>query len=45
MRIRALAGYDPCYSVYAEEYFNNADVQRSLHVSVRGGDGKWRVCK
>ncbi|KAF3334533.1 serine carboxypeptidase-like 33 [Carex littledalei] len=44
MRIRMLAGYDPCYSVYAEDFFNNADVQRSLHAFVREGDGKWRVC-
>ncbi|KAJ4750079.1 Carboxypeptidase [Rhynchospora pubera] len=43
-RLRMLAGYDPCYSVYAEQYFNNPDVQKSLHASVRGGDGKWKVC-
>ncbi|KAJ3669613.1 hypothetical protein LUZ60_011563 [Juncus effusus] len=44
MRIRTSAGYDPCYSVYAEEYFNRPDVQKSLHASVRRGNEKWEVC-
>ncbi|KAH7655146.1 Peptidase S10 serine carboxypeptidase protein [Dioscorea alata] len=42
-RTRTPAGYDPCYSVYAEEYFNRVDVQRAMHASVIS-DGKWKVC-
>ncbi|CAD5183114.1 unnamed protein product [Musa acuminata subsp. malaccensis] len=40
-RIRRYAGYDPCFSTYAEEYFNRVDVQRSLHANV---NGRWSVC-
>lgn len=43
-RTRTPAGYDPCYSVYAEEYFNRVDVQRAMHASVIN-NGKWKVCK
>ncbi|XP_039146508.1 serine carboxypeptidase-like 26 isoform X2 [Dioscorea cayenensis subsp. rotundata] len=42
-RTRTPAGYDPCYSVYAEEYFNRVDVQRAMHASVIN-NGKWKVC-
>ena len=43
-------GYDPCYSIYAEEYFNRADVQESLHANTNRGTEnttvvKWNVCK
>lgn len=41
-RIRRYAGYDPCFSTYAEEYFNRVDVRRSLHANV---NGRWSVCK
>ncbi|KAK8672676.1 hypothetical protein V6N13_111040 [Hibiscus sabdariffa] len=42
-RVRILAGgYDPCYSEYAEMYFNRADVQESMHADSRGG--KWVSC-
>ncbi|XP_043710986.1 serine carboxypeptidase-like 26 isoform X2 [Telopea speciosissima] len=40
-RKRILGGYDPCYSTYAEEYFNRMDVRLSLHVHTTE---KWRVC-
>ncbi|XP_039122100.1 serine carboxypeptidase-like 33 [Dioscorea cayenensis subsp. rotundata] len=42
-RTRTPAGYDPCYSVYAEEYFNRVDVQRAMHASFIN-NGKWKVC-
>ncbi|XP_066306264.1 serine carboxypeptidase-like 26 [Miscanthus floridulus] len=42
-RIRMFSGYDPCYSSYAEKYFNNADVQRAFHANV-SGTRKWQVC-
>lgn len=39
-------GYDPCYSAYAEEYFNRAEVRRSLHADAIGsGNRRWKVCK
>ncbi|KAE8734234.1 Serine carboxypeptidase-like 33 [Hibiscus syriacus] len=39
-RVRIFAeGYDPCYSEYAEMYFNRPDVQQSIHANTRGG--KW----
>lgn len=41
-RLRIPGGYDPCYSRYAEEYFNRRDVQSSLHANPKGGT--WRVC-
>ncbi|KAK8592840.1 hypothetical protein V6N12_044933 [Hibiscus sabdariffa] len=42
-RVRILAGgYDPCYSEYAEMYFNRPDVQQSIHADSRGG--KWVSC-
>ncbi|XP_021730396.1 serine carboxypeptidase-like 33 [Chenopodium quinoa] len=41
-------GYDPCYSNYAETYFNRADVQASLRANVNRGTSntsvKWNVC-
>lgn len=39
-------GYDPCYSAYAEEYFNRIDVQTAFHANNRGGNAtvKWEVC-
>ncbi|KAK9725082.1 hypothetical protein RND81_05G121300 [Saponaria officinalis] len=42
-------GYDPCYSIYAEEYFNRVDVQTSLHANTNRKSAntsvKWEVCK
>ncbi|WOL03248.1 hypothetical protein Cni_G11968 [Canna indica] len=43
-RMRKYSGYDPCFSNYAEEYFNRDDVQRSLHANVNGQTGRWTVC-
>ncbi|KAB1213808.1 Serine carboxypeptidase-like 33 [Morella rubra] len=40
-RTRIFGGYDPCFSTYAEEYFNRVDVQASLHAS---STVKWKVC-
>lgn len=41
-------GYNPCYSIYVEEYFNRADVQESLHATTNRGNAnatfKWNVC-
>uniref|UniRef100_A0A803MNB9 Carboxypeptidase n=1 Tax=Chenopodium quinoa TaxID=63459 RepID=A0A803MNB9_CHEQI len=41
-------GYDPCYSNYAETYFNRADVQTSLRANANRGTSntsvKWNVC-
>ncbi|KAI4335024.1 hypothetical protein L6164_013710 [Bauhinia variegata] len=39
-------GYDPCYSKYAEDYFNRIDVQSSFHASIRGENArlKWATC-
>ncbi|GFQ02240.1 serine carboxypeptidase-like 33 [Phtheirospermum japonicum] len=40
-------GYDPCYSVYTESYFNRIDVQTALHVTNFGKHGdivKWKAC-
>lgn len=45
-RMRILGGYDPCFSAYAEDYFNRMDVQTSIHASTSGkAKGNWRVCK
>ncbi|KAL2470239.1 Serine carboxypeptidase-like 33 [Abeliophyllum distichum] len=43
---RIPGGYDPCYSTYAEAYFNRMDVQAALNVNSRGGGAsvKWTVC-
>ncbi|XP_074281508.1 serine carboxypeptidase-like 33 [Silene latifolia] len=42
-------GYDPCYSSYAEKYFNKPDVQSTLHANINTGNAnasiKWQVCK
>ncbi|KAG1365326.1 serine carboxypeptidase-like 26 [Cocos nucifera] len=35
-RLRMYSGYDPCFSNYAEEYFNKPDVKKSLHALVGG---------
>ncbi|XP_010024824.2 serine carboxypeptidase-like 33 [Eucalyptus grandis] len=43
-RMRIPAGYDPCYSQYAEMYFNRQDVQSSLHVRAVNSNFKWNVC-
>jgi len=42
-RIRMFSGYDPCFSSYAERYFNKEDVQRAFHANV-SGTRKWQVC-
>ncbi|XP_022760726.1 serine carboxypeptidase-like 26 [Durio zibethinus] len=42
LRRKRIPAGDPCYSVYAEDYFNRADVQKSLHANTRGG--KWESC-
>ncbi|KAF8692521.1 hypothetical protein HU200_039622 [Digitaria exilis] len=42
-RIRMFSGYDPCYSSYAEKYFNKEDVQRAFHANV-SGSRKYQVC-
>ncbi|XP_045810270.1 serine carboxypeptidase-like 26, partial [Trifolium pratense] len=39
-RIRIYGGYDPCFSTYAEEYFNRVDVQSSFHAN----NIAWRGC-
>jgi serine carboxypeptidase-like clade 2 len=40
------SGYDPCYSSYAEGYFNKQEVQKALHANVSGLlSGKWHVCR
>ncbi|OMO53453.1 Peptidase S10, serine carboxypeptidase [Corchorus capsularis] len=41
-RMRIRGGYDPCYSDNAQDYFNRADVQASLHANTRGG--KYQSC-
>lgn len=44
-RMRIPGGYDPCFSSYAEDYFNRADVQSSLHANRgRNTNIKWKVC-
>ncbi|RWR76410.1 serine carboxypeptidase-like protein 33 [Cinnamomum micranthum f. kanehirae] len=44
-RMRIFGGYDPCFSTYAEDYFNRIDVQTSIHASTAGkAKGNWRVC-
>ncbi|KAL0690822.1 hypothetical protein Bca4012_090501 [Brassica carinata] len=42
-RVRWFEGYDPCYSDYAEKYFNRVDVRTSLHASTRDVS-RWKVC-
>lgn len=44
--IRVFGGYDPCFSTYAEDYFNRKDVQSSLHASIhtRNSNVTWKVC-
>ncbi|XP_057420969.1 serine carboxypeptidase-like 26 [Lotus japonicus] len=45
-RKRIFGGYDPCYSTYAEKYFNRIDVQSSFHVNTERGNTNitWEVC-
>ncbi|KAJ7955274.1 Carboxypeptidase [Quillaja saponaria] len=45
-KMRIFGGYDPCYSTYAEEYFNRVDVQAVLHADTKVGktNEKWKVC-
>ncbi|KAJ4832942.1 hypothetical protein Tsubulata_036702 [Turnera subulata] len=44
-RLRLPGGYNPCYSPYAEDYFNRVDVQSSLHAKGRGNpSSKWQAC-
>ncbi|XP_066365960.1 serine carboxypeptidase-like 26 [Miscanthus floridulus] len=45
-RIRMFSGYDPCYSSYAEDYFNKKEVQKVFHANVVSGSlpVKWHVC-
>ncbi|KAL6897943.1 hypothetical protein ACP4OV_006902 [Aristida adscensionis] len=43
--IGMFSGYDPCYSSYAENYFNKEEVQRAFHANASGLlPGKWHVC-
>jgi len=45
--MRNFGGYDPCYSNYAEEYFNRKDVQSSFHADARRATNvniTWKVC-
>ncbi|XP_031497081.1 serine carboxypeptidase-like 26 [Nymphaea colorata] len=43
--MRIPQGYDPCYSPYAEDYFNRQDVQIALHANTSGNvPGKWKTC-
>jgi len=45
-KMRIFGGYDPCFSNYAEEYFNRKDVQSSLHADTkRATNVAWKVCK
>ncbi|XP_057774000.1 serine carboxypeptidase-like 34 isoform X2 [Salvia miltiorrhiza] len=41
---RALAGYDPCASVYTKNYFNRPDVQQALHANVTKIPYPWVHC-
>ncbi|KAK2412190.1 serine carboxypeptidase [Trifolium repens] len=46
-RMRIFGGYDPCYSNYAQEFFNRADVQSSFHAKNTIRDNSnitWQVC-
>lgn len=45
--IRVFGGYDPCFSTYAEDYFNRKEVQSSLHAGIKGRNSNvtWKVCK
>uniref|UniRef100_A0A1J3IKN4 Carboxypeptidase n=1 Tax=Noccaea caerulescens TaxID=107243 RepID=A0A1J3IKN4_NOCCA len=42
-RVKWFEGYDPCYSNYAEIYFNRVDVRSSLHATTRAVS-RWKVC-
>jgi serine carboxypeptidase-like clade II len=38
------SGYDPCYSSYAEDYFNKQEVQKAFHANFLL-PGKWHACR
>lgn len=42
-RVKWFEGYDPCYSNYAEKYFNRVDVRSSLHAT--RAVSRWKTCK
>ncbi|PAN17395.1 hypothetical protein PAHAL_3G128500 [Panicum hallii] len=42
-RTRMFSGYDPCYSSYAEDYFNKQEVQKAFHANFLL-PGKWHAC-
>ncbi|CAH9080723.1 unnamed protein product, partial [Cuscuta europaea] len=37
-------GYSPCYSPYAQAYFNRIDVQKAFHVNIRNQPVNWNTC-
>ncbi|KAF8017746.1 hypothetical protein BT93_H2828 [Corymbia citriodora subsp. variegata] len=41
-RMRIPGGYDPCYSQYAEMYFNRQEVQSSLHARAVNSNFRWK---
>ncbi|CAH9104279.1 unnamed protein product [Cuscuta europaea] len=41
MKVIIPGGYAPCYSPYAEDYFNRIDVQKAFHVS---SIVNWKTC-
>ncbi|KQK07372.1 hypothetical protein BRADI_2g34850v3 [Brachypodium distachyon] len=44
-RRRIFSGYDPCYSSYAQDYFNRKELQKAFHANVSGSlPGKYQVC-
>ncbi|KAI9074307.1 hypothetical protein K1719_043730 [Acacia pycnantha] len=44
--MRIFGGYDPCYTIYVEEYFNRIDVQSSFHADIKGRNTNftWKSC-
>ncbi|KAH6792907.1 serine carboxypeptidase-like 31 [Perilla frutescens var. hirtella] len=44
MMLRVMGGYDPCLDDYAKVYYNEADVQKALHVSDGISLRKWSIC-
>ncbi|KAK4801550.1 hypothetical protein SAY86_022037 [Trapa natans] len=42
--MRIPGGSDPCYSIYASDYFNRPDVQTALRARRGNGSVKWKVC-
>ncbi|KAK4257855.1 hypothetical protein QN277_007389 [Acacia crassicarpa] len=43
---RIFGGYDPCYAINVEEYFNRIDVQSSFHADIKGRNTNftWELC-